>query len=59
MSDFADISIDFYPQKAMEFIATAAVFKRELVQHVTAVSKLGHTYWILCCVGETSENLDR
>ena len=40
MSDFADISIDFYPKKAMEFIAAAAVFKWELAQHVTAVSKL-------------------
>jgi len=24
---FADISIDFYPKEAMEFIATAPVFK--------------------------------
>ena len=40
MSDFADISIDFYPKKAMEFIAAAAVFKWELAQHVTAVGKL-------------------
>ena len=27
MSDFADISIDFYPKEAMEFTATAPVFK--------------------------------
>ena len=31
--DFSDISIDFYPKEAMEFTATAPVFKW---QHITA-----------------------
>ena len=37
MSDFADISIDFYPKEVMEFTATAPVFKWEVAQHITAV----------------------
>ena len=37
ISDFADILIDFYPKEAMEFTATAPVFKREVTQHITAV----------------------
>ena len=36
--DFADISIDFYSNEAMEYNTTAAVYKREAVQRVTAVS---------------------
>jgi len=39
---FSQILIDFHPKKAIEFTATAAVFKWELLQHihVTKVSKL-------------------
>jgi len=40
VSWFSHISIDFHPKKAIEFTITAAVFKWELVQHITAVSKL-------------------
>ena len=35
--DFADILIDFYPKEAIEFTATAPVFKWEVAQHITAV----------------------
>ena len=35
--DFADILIDFYPKEAIEFTATAPVFKWEVAQHITGV----------------------
>ena len=35
--DFANILIDFHPKEAMEFTATAPVFKWEVAQHITAV----------------------
>ena len=37
ISGFADILIDFYPKEAMEFTATAPVFKWEIAQHITAI----------------------
>ena len=37
ISDFTNTSIDFYPKEAMEFTATASVFKWEVAQHITAV----------------------
>ena len=39
MSEFEDISIDFYPKEVMEFIDTAPVFTWEVAQHITAVRK--------------------
>jgi len=32
---FSHVSIDFHPKKVIEFTTTAAVFKWELVQHIT------------------------
>ena len=37
ISDFANILMDFHRKEAMEFTATAPVFKWEVAQHITAV----------------------
>jgi len=40
ISNFADISIDFYPKEAMEFTAIAPASKLEVPQYVTVAGIL-------------------
>ena len=35
--DFADISIEFYPNEGMKFTATSPVFKWKVAQHIKVV----------------------
>jgi len=43
MSLFSHISINFHPKKTIEYTTTSAVFKWELVQHITVI--ILKRYW--------------